>query len=240
MFFATRFKCQSPPTVHICIAFGGRFCASQALPDTQYQTNMGGQRLQSNSRSDGRNIRRPQPPSRSSRVLTEHVPGGFGSSNNTTSLFGNTNTANKPAFGSAASTGGNMFGSTQTGTTGGFGGFGSTGSNTSSGFSFGAKPSGFGSTPATTNAPTTSLFGGGNTGTSAFGSNTNTNTFGASGTALSAQGVPPCQGTGSVPFAPHVEKDGNGPVTNHFQTISFMPPYQAYSLEVSIVQPKIS
>ena len=166
--------------------------------------------------------------------LTRDSP-GFGTSNNnnsTTSLFGN----NKPTFGAApASTGGTMFGSTQTGTTGGFGGanFGQSSANQSSGFSFGQKSGGFAST---SNAPGTSLFGGGNPSTNAFGQSSNTNSFGA-GTALQNSAVPPSDGTGSTAFTPHIEKDSNvsGAPTNHYQSITFMQPYQKYSFEVSKV-----
>lgn len=161
-------------------------------------------------------------------------PPGFGANNNsnTTSLFGN----NKPAFGAApASTSGGMFGGTQTATTGGFGGsaFGQSNANQSSGFSFGQKPGGFGST---SNAPGTSLFGGGNSSTTPFGQGSNTNTFGA-GTALQNSAVPPSEGTGSTAFAPHIEKDSGaaGAPTNHYQSITFMQPYQKYSFEVSRV-----
>ena len=78
------------------------------------------------------------------------------------------------------------------------------------------------------------LFGSANT-TGGFGSNT-TNTssglFGAAqGTALGGN-TPECQGTGSTPFSAYTEKEANSSVTNHYQAVSFMQPYQKYSFEV--------
>ncbi|KAJ5221594.1 uncharacterized protein N7469_010481 [Penicillium citrinum] len=145
---------------------------------------------------------------------------GFGSTNNNTggSLFGSTtNTGNAGGFGS--STGGG-FGS---GTTGGFGSS-ATNTNTGGGL-FGAnKPAGgFGSTG------TTGGFGSSNTG-GAFGSSTNTG-FGGGGTALAGGALPPCDGTGSTPFNAFTEKDTNSSVMNHYQSISFMQPYNKYSFE---------
>lgn len=166
--------------------------------------------------------------------------GAFGS-NTTASAFG----ANKPTFGNTANTsGGGLFGSsTQTGGTG-FGGFGSNNAtNTAS--PFGATNTGtgggiFGSTankPAFGSNTNTGggLFGSGTGGGGAFGQ-TNTQSTGlfgaAQGTALSTN-TADCQGTGSTPFQPFIEKDTPGGSNNHFQSISFMQPYQKFSFEVS-------
>ena len=165
---------------------------------------------------------------------------GFGSSSSTP--FG----GNKPAFGSTTTTAGGLFGST-TATTGGtgFGGFGTNNTTTNSASPFGTNNSNssggglFGnpSKPAFGTGTTTggSLFGGGSSG-NAFGPNNNQTggAFGApQGTALGGN-TAECQGTGSTPFQAWTEKDGPGSAqTNHFQSITFMPPYQKYSFEVS-------
>lgn len=67
-----------------------------------------------------------------------------------------------------------------------------------------------------TNSATSGGFGGGGLGT-ALGTSTTE-----------------CQGTGSTPFQAYQEKEGTGPVTNYFQSLSFMPPYKNFSFEVSI------
>lgn len=172
-----------------------------------------------------------------SQKLTHSLPGGFGSTNNTTSLFGQ----NKPTFGSTnTSSAPSLFGSntTSTGfgaTSGGFGsntgaGFGTANTNTGSGFSFGSqnKPP-FGSNTGST------LFGQGGAGTTGgFGSTTNA--FGsASGTAL-GQTVPPCEGTGATPFQQTNEKEPNGGNIS-YQSITFQQPYQKYSFEVCNLNP---
>jgi nuclear pore complex protein Nup98-Nup96 len=171
--------------------------------------------------------------SQQSQRLTHSTIGGFGSTNNTTSLFGQ----NKPAFGSTnTSSAPSLFGSNPTTTgfganTGGFGsssgtGFGAT-NNTGSAFSFGSqanKPT-FGSNTGST------LFGQGGSGTTGGFGSTN-NAFGsASGTALN-QAVPPSEGTGVTPFQPTNEKETNGGNIS-YQSISFQQPYQKYSFEVS-------
>ena len=169
---------------------------------------------------------------------------GFGSTNNnTTSAFG----ANKPAFGATgAATGGGLFGST-TATAGGtgFGGFGANTANTSTTFGGGntttggglfgqAKPTFGAAAPATGSG----LFGN-NAGNTGFGAGNTTapTLFGAAqGTALGGN-IAECQGTGSTPFNAVIEKEPNNNtgsnVNNHFQSISFMQPYQKYSFEVS-------
>jgi nuclear pore complex protein Nup98-Nup96 len=173
-----------------------------------------------------------------SQKLTHSLTGGFGSTNNTTSLFGQ----NKPAFGGTnTSSAPSLFGnnSTSTGfgaTSGGFGsnagtGFGAANNNTGSTFSFGSqtnKPA-FGSNTGST------LFGQGGAGTTGgFGSTGNA--FGsASGTALN-QAVPPSEGTGVTPFQPTNEKETNGGNIS-YQSISFQQPYQKYSFEVCIPTP---
>jgi nuclear pore complex protein Nup98-Nup96 len=147
--------------------------------------------------------------------------GGFGTTNTPStggSLFGSTpNTGNAGGFGS--STGGG-FGS---GTTGGFGA--NANSNTSGGL-FGAnKPAGGFGTPAATGGG----FGSNPTG-GAFGSSTNTG-FGSGATPLAGGAVAPCDGTGSTPFNPFTEKDTSSNTMNHYQSVSFMPPYKNYSFE---------
>ncbi|KAI1473053.1 nuclear protein 96-domain-containing protein [Daldinia caldariorum] len=91
--------------------------------------------------------------------------GAFGSTNNTGGAFGS-----KPAFGGTSTSGG-LFGAATTSTSGGFGGFGST-----------------------SNASTSSPFGGGSgsgtgTGTSIFGSNNNKPAFGTSNTGTTGGGL---------------------------------------------------
>ncbi|KEF57553.1 uncharacterized protein A1O9_05471 [Exophiala aquamarina CBS 119918] len=166
-------------------------------------------------------------------ILTDAKTPGFGNANNSTSLFGNKPASNP--FGASTNSGTGLFGnSTNSGgfgtSTGGFGGnntsaFGSNNNNATSSFSFGSnanKPA-FGNT--TTATP---LFGQGGSGTtSGFGA---TNAFG-SGTALSNQPVPPSEGTASIPFAPHIEKDGTGSTSSAYQSIVFQQPYQKYSFE---------
>lgn len=133
-----------------------------------------------------------------------------------------------------------MFGGNTSTGTGGFGSGGGFGSaNTGTGGAFG--------TPANTNTgggslfgKTTPSFGSGSTTAGGFGSggafgstnNTPTNTgFGASGTAFNQGSLPTCQGTGSTPFTPFTEKDQNSTATNHYQSISFMQPYDKFSFE---------
>jgi nuclear pore complex protein Nup98-Nup96 len=165
---------------------------------------------------------------------------GFGSSNNTTSLFGA-----KPAtggFGSSTTTSGGIFGSNNANTTTNSGGFGSGGfgsstttnnafgsnNNSSGGFSFGGapKPTTFGS--STSNS--TPLFGQGGAGTTGgFGSTSSPFGASGSGTALGTQPVPPSTGTMATTYAPTVENDGGS--KSSYQSISFMQPYSKYSFE---------
>ncbi|KAI9741163.1 MAG: hypothetical protein M1834_002876 [Cirrosporium novae-zelandiae] len=164
--------------------------------------------------------------------------GGFGSNANTqtTSLFGST--PNKPFGTTTTTSSGGLFGSTTatTGTGTGFGGFGSNtsstgfGANAGSNTLFGSQKTGFG----TGNNASGGLFGsGGGFGTTGTTGTTTSGTGFGSGTALSTSGVPPCEGTGSTPFSPFTDKDGTpgSQTTNHYQSISCMPPYQKYSFE---------
>jgi nuclear pore complex protein Nup98-Nup96 len=164
--------------------------------------------------------------------LTSHSA-GFGSTPQN-SAFGA-----KPqqgGFGTTTTTsGGGLFGGggTATAGSGGFGGFGTTqqssgfGGSTTGGGLFGqAKPStGFGPSPA----PASNPFGSASTGTG-FGGG-----FGTATPASTALGGPvgECQGTGSVPFQPYVEKEPNSTSNqqNSFQSIGFQQPYQKFSPE---------
>ena len=56
---------------------------------------------------------------------------------------------------------------------------------------------------------------------------------GALGTALGTN-TTECQGTASTPFSAWQEKEGTGPTTNHYQSITFMPPYKSFSFEVRL------
>ena len=161
-------------------------------------------------------------------MLTAIIPGssGFGStSNNNSSPFGQ---QNKPAFGTATS-GGGLFGSTTTTAGGGFGGFGSTSTNNSAGGGlFGSTPKpAFGGSGTTTGS---GLFGSTNNNTG-FGS-TNNQSTGSFGSPF-GQNNAVCEGTGSTPFSAVTEKEGSSNVTNHFQSVSCMPPYKNWSFEVS-------
>ncbi|KAJ5701770.1 hypothetical protein N7488_009318 [Penicillium malachiteum] len=167
--------------------------------------------------------------------------GAFGTNNNTAnqsgSLFGQQNRTG--GFGTTNTTGtGGMFGNTASTGTGAFGSGGGFGSANTGGFGANANTntaggSLFGKTPTTgfgTSNTTTGGFGGG----AAFGG-TNTTTpastgFGASGTAFQG-GLPACEGTGSTPFSAFTEKDGASNTTNHYQSISFMQPYNKFSFE---------
>ena len=168
------------------------------------------------------------------------LAGGFGANNNnnnTTSAFGS------GSFGSAA-TGGGLFGGGG-GATGGStfgGGFGASNTNnTSSGFGgasattgsslFGGagKPA-FGAGAATNTGG--GMFGGGGS-TGGFGSNT-TGGFGSGATSggfgAGAAANTTNNGTASIPFQAHTEKDGTS-ATQHYQTITFQQPYMNFSLE---------
>ncbi|PNS16588.1 hypothetical protein CAC42_88 [Sphaceloma murrayae] len=165
--------------------------------------------------------------------------GGFGSSNNNAGGFG----AAKPAFGAGASSGTGLFGNTANNNTaatsgGAFGGFGSTTSNQTGG-GFGASTGGglFGSTQnkpafgATTNTTGGGLFGGGGTAsTGGFGQTTSA--FGSGTTGFGQQSQPAVnQGTAAVPFTAHTEKDAGANTNSHYQSITFLQPYQNFSFE---------
>ncbi|KAF2866983.1 nuclear protein 96-domain-containing protein [Massariosphaeria phaeospora] len=160
---------------------------------------------------------------------------GFG--NNTNTSFGS-----KP-FG--ASTGGGLFGNnTSSGSTFG-GGFGASANNTTPAFGgggntggglFGQNKPGFGA--STSGAATgTSLFGGGGGGSNTgggFGSTNTTGGFGAStGGGFGANNsTPPNNGTANTAWTLHSEKEpGANSSTQQYQTITFVPPYEKYSLE---------
>jgi nuclear pore complex protein Nup98-Nup96 len=146
--------------------------------------------------------------------------GGFGS-NPTSSPFGQ----NKPAFGSTSTSGGGLFGGGTATSGSGFGGFGQSQSSTGG---FGGTPAaGFGANkPAFGGSSGTGLFAGGSTG---FGSSTPaSNTAFGSGSPF---GGGQNNGTGSAPFAPHIEKEPNSTGSNAYQSISAIPAYQKFSLE---------
>ena len=168
-------------------------------------------------------------------LLTEcsSVGSGFGSGNTATTPFG----ANRTGFSATPNTtsGGGLFGgnTSTSGPSTGFGGFGSNSNSANTGGGiFGAanKPT-FGAQNNTGGG----LFGSGNTGGNTFGQNNqNAGGFGNSlGNALGTN-TTECQGTGSVPFQPFNEKDNAaGSVTNHYQSVSCMPAYKNFSVEVS-------
>ncbi|TVY65678.1 Nucleoporin [Lachnellula suecica] len=179
--------------------------------------------------------RRIVPDSTEERRLTSNTTGAFGGGANTG--FG----AKPGGFGSpAATTGGSIFGggTTTAGTTSAFGGgggaFGTTnnaassspfGGGSASGGLFGAnKPAFGGTTPA---------FGGGAATTSAFGGGATSSGFGAPASTALGGPAGECQGTGSTPFQPFVEKEPNSSSNqqNSFQSISFQQPYSKFSPE---------
>ena len=164
---------------------------------------------------------------------------GFGSNPqpnqpNQQSLFG----AAKP-FGGTSTTGGGLFGnSTATaGSSTGFGGFGANTAttNTSSPFGGGTTAGGLFGGSATKPAFGTGGQSGGLFGAGGFGT-TNTqpaSAFGAPASTALSSANPQTDGTGSTPFQAFVEKESGSATTNHFQSISFMQPYQKFSFEVS-------
>ncbi|KAI5244240.1 hypothetical protein E4T42_07158 [Aureobasidium subglaciale] len=174
----------------------------------------------------------------------------FGASaNNTGSSFGFGNNAPAATTSSPFGGGAKPFGTTAPGTGGGlFGGGAASGTNAfnsnnnntantafgggsgfnapSSGGSLfgGAKTTTFGGAQPTSNT----MFGGQPTAqTSGFGQVTTTgNGFG------NAQAAPPTNnGTASTPFSPFIEKDNASSTNSHYQSITFMQPYQAFSFE---------
>ncbi|KEQ62662.1 uncharacterized protein M437DRAFT_48873 [Aureobasidium melanogenum CBS 110374] len=184
--------------------------------------------------------------------------GGFGSNQNNTSGFGAsafgssaTNAGNtNNTFGQPAASS-NLFGQS-TGTAFGFGSnaatatpstFGASTAPTSSPFGAVNKPT-FGATPASGGG---GIFGGGSStfGNNGFGSSNTggSNTFGGakptttgntmfgSGTFGNTSTQPTNNGTGSTPFSAFIEKDNAANTNSHYQSITFMQPYQAFSFE---------
>ena len=151
---------------------------------------------------------------------------GFGASGSNPTPFG----ATKPAFGAGTTTGGSLFGSTPNAGSSTFGAFGSNTTSNAPGGLFGAanKPA-FGGAQSSSGG---SLFGG----SGGFGTQTNqpTSAFGAPVSSALSTTNAECQGTGSTPFQAFTEKEGTGNQTNHFQSVSFMQPYQSFSFEVSL------
>jgi len=182
--------------------------------------------------------RGPEPNTIEKQPLTSEKIGGFGAGG-----FG----ANKTGgFGGTATTsgGGSIFGgnTSTAGASSGFGGgFGATTNNAStsspfggggtSGGLFGAnKTPAFGGAATTNNSP----FGGGNNATSSpFGGGATTGAFGSPASTALAGPAGECQGTGSVPFQPFIEKEPNSNTNqqNSFQSISFQQPYSKFSPE---------
>ena len=118
--------------------------------------------------------------------------------------FGQTaNNTSAPAFGAAGSSGG-LFGAAKPAATG----FGSGGSIFGGNNAAAPAPGGFGAA-----APAAGGFGA----SGGFGG--------------AAQTTSQNNGTGSVPFAPHVEKDAASSSNSHYQSITFQQPYQNYSFE---------
>ncbi|KAJ5304924.1 uncharacterized protein N7443_004584 [Penicillium atrosanguineum] len=153
-------------------------------------------------------------------------------------MFGGQNRAG--GFGTAQPAGGSLFGSTTTTPSTGFGantatgagfgtggGFGSANTANTSGGLFGAnKTGGFGAT----NNTATGGFGGGAAGGFGAGAGTASTGFGGGGTAFQGA-LPTCEGTAGTPFNPFTEKDTNTSATNHYQSVSFMQPYNKWSFE---------
>ncbi|RMZ90805.1 hypothetical protein DV736_g1962, partial [Chaetothyriales sp. CBS 134916] len=167
-----------------------------------------------------------------SNTATNNSSSVFGTKSTTSNLFGS-NTSNASGGGLFGSTNnassGNAFGSSSGGgfgttpTNNPFGGGNSGGSTTFGSFGSQNKPA-FG-----TSTSTTPLFGQGGTGTSGgFGSGFGTS---GSGTALTNQSLPPCQGTLDPQFSPVVEKPANSSQSESFQSITMMNAYNKYSFE---------
>ncbi|CAD0089018.1 unnamed protein product [Aureobasidium mustum] len=155
--------------------------------------------------------------------------GGFGASNNATATSTPFGAASKPAFGAPApATGGGMFG--------GGASSGTFGNNaaTSSPFGGASSNTGFGSG----NTGGSNLFGAAKPATTSFGGgfgNTGAqqpaNSFGASTSTFGSAAQPTNNGTGSTPFSAFIEKDNASNTNSHYQSITFMQPYQAFSFE---------
>ena len=191
-----------------------------------------------------------KPPTLVSAVLTVARSAGFGSTQ--PGGFG----APKP-FGTSTSTGGSIFGGgtgTGTGTStatsgGGFGSFGGNASSTqqtSTPFGGGANAASgggsiFGGSGAktgfgTASTPASGIFSqgaGAGFGATPTPAPTTSGPFGApASTALGAP-TPPSEGSGGTPFQAYQDRDGPNSAMNHYQSISFMQPYQKYTTEVS-------
>jgi len=164
---------------------------------------------------------------------------GFGSNPqpnqpNQQSLLG----APKP-FGQTTTSGGGLFGNNTAtaGSSTGFGGFGTNSNTTNTSSPFGGGNTGGGLFGNSANKPAFGTGGssGGLFGAAGFGT-TNTQPTSAFGspasTALSSVN-PQTDGTGSTPFQATTERESGSAQTNHFQSISFMQPYQKFSFEVS-------
>ncbi|KAF9352830.1 hypothetical protein BGX26_009367 [Mortierella sp. AD094] len=154
----------------------------------------------------------------------------FGSAPATTGFGGGGFGGSTTGFGAQAQPqtgfGGSSFGATNTASaTGGFGGFG-TNTATAGGFGSG---SGFGAKPATTGfgaQPTTGFGAAANTG---FGGATSG--FGGGGMLGGGMGATGGTGTVNPAFAPFVEKEPATGQNSHYQSITAMPQYRAYSFE---------
>jgi nuclear pore complex protein Nup98-Nup96 len=172
----------------------------------------------------------PSTPIQPGNKLTSSSIGGFGSNN----AFG----APKPgAFGAPASTAGNsLFGNNTTTAGVGFGGFGSNTTPATSTFGAANNSTGgglFGAAKAPSFAGTSTGFGTTSTSSPFGATNTNTGGFGAPASTALGGATAECQGTGSTPFAPFIEKEPNSSSNqqNSFQSISFQQPYSKYSPE---------
>jgi nuclear pore complex protein Nup98-Nup96 len=154
--------------------------------------------------------------------------GGFGGGN-TTSAFGQ----NKPAFGTTTTAGNSLFGGSTATTGSAFGGgsgFGQTGGAFGSGSNTGTA---FGQSNKPTFGQAGGLFpgGGGGFGQTTGATSTPGNAFGASGSSPFG-GAQTNNGTGSIPFTAHTDKEGAGTnQSNAYQTITAMPAYAKWCTE---------
>ncbi|KAI5206092.1 hypothetical protein E4T39_02718 [Aureobasidium subglaciale] len=127
-------------------------------------------------------------------------------------------------FGGGAASSTNAFNNNNTTTNTPFGGGSAFNAPSSGGGLFGGAKPAFGGAQATGNT----MFGGqGASQTSGFGQVATTgNGFG------NAQAAPPTNnGTANTPFSPFIEKDNATSANSHYQSITFMQPYQAFSFE---------
>ncbi|KAI9879573.1 MAG: hypothetical protein M1830_008107 [Pleopsidium flavum] len=140
-------------------------------------------------------------------------------------------------FGQTTTSGGGLFGNntaTATSSTG-FGGFGTNSNTTNTSSPFGGGNTGGGLFGSSTSKPAFGTGGssGGLFGAAGFGT-TNSQPTGAFGspasTALSSVN-PQTDGTGNTPFQATTERESGSTQTNHFQSISFMQPFQKFSFE---------